>query len=61
MINTKSQKSSYSTGWFLAGWQRKWVQTTGNDFYVARVFCRVLDAQDRYECENKTGRYSLSN
>jgi hypothetical protein len=45
----------------VTGWQRKWTRTTGNDWYVARVFSRVLDAEDRYQRENKMGRYSLPN
>jgi hypothetical protein len=50
-----------SAGWFLTGWQRKWTRTTGNDRYVARVYSRCLDAEDRYQRENKMGRYSLPN
>ena len=50
-----------SAGWFLTGWQRKWTRTTGGDWYVARVYSRVLDAEDRYQRENKMGRYSLTN
>lgn len=50
-----------SAGWFLTGWQRKWTRTTGNDWYVARVYSRCLDAEDRYQRKNKMGRYSLPN
>ena len=52
---------SCSAGSFLTGWQRKWTRTTGNDWYVARVYARCLDAEDRYQRENKMGRYSLPN
>lgn len=54
-------RTSCSAGWFLTGWQRKWTRTTGNDWYVARVYSRCLDAEDRYQRENKIGRYSLPN
>ena len=48
-----------SAGWFLTGWQRKWTRTTGNDWYVARVFSRTLGAEDRYQRVNQMGKYSL--
>ena len=59
--SSASHKATCSAGWFLTGWQRKWTRTTGNDGYVARVYSRVLDAEDRYQRENRMGRYSLPN
>lgn len=47
--------------WFLTGWQRKLMRTAGNDWYLARVYARSLDAEDRHQRENQMGRYSLPN
>jgi len=50
------------SAWWLAGWQRKYrTLDNHNDRYVARVFCRLLVSDDRYQRQNKMGKYSLPN
>ena len=50
------------SAWWLTGWQRKYrTLDNRNDGYVARVFCRLLDSDDRYQRENQMGKYSLPN
>src|SRR5690554_4303114 len=50
------------SGFWLTGWQRKYRTLDGrNDWTVAYVFRRLLDADDRYQRENNLGRYSLPN
>ena len=48
--------------WWLTGWQRKYrALDARNDAYVARVFSRLLDAEDRYQRENLMGKYAMPN
>jgi hypothetical protein len=47
---------------FVTGWQRKYRALDGcNEPYVARVFRRLLDADDRWQRIHRAGKYSLSN
>ncbi len=62
MIISKTNREVCSSIWWLTGWRRKYQTLDAqNDGYVARVFCRLLDANDRYQRENRIGRYSLPN
>lgn len=57
-----SLSATICSGFWLTGWQRKCRTLDGlNDWTVAYVFRRLLDADDRYQRENKLGRYSLPN
>ena len=47
---------------FVTGWQRKYRTLDGcNEPYVARVFRRLLDADDRWQRIHKAGKYSFPN
>lgn len=50
------------SAWWLTGWQRKYRTCDNrNDRGVANVFRRLLDSDDRYQRENKMGKYFLPN
>jgi hypothetical protein len=45
---------------FVTGWQRKYRPLDGcNEPYVARVYRRLLDADDRWQSTHRAGKYSF--
>jgi hypothetical protein len=59
-VNAESEAASKCCAWWLTGWQRKYrTLDARNDWYVGRVFRRLLDADDRYQREHEMGKYSL--
>ena len=50
------------SAFFVTGWQRKYRTLDGcNEPYVARVYRRLLDADDRWQRTHRAGKYSFPN
>jgi hypothetical protein len=50
-----------SAGWWLTGWQRLWRKSPSDEHHEIRIYRKLQAAEDRYQRENKMGRYSLPN
>jgi hypothetical protein len=50
-----------SAGWWLTGWQRLWRKSPNDEHHEIRIYRKLQAAEDRYQRENKMGRYSLPN
>ena len=50
-----------SAGWWLTGWQRLWRKSPTDEHHEIRIYRKLQAAEDRYQRDNKMGRYSLPN